>query len=452
MVSHVLHENVMMTPLVDKLDIRRIIPPREMIVLDAYLLLLHLSLVLFIGFLFGKLAERFNIPDITGYILAGLLIGPNALGLVGHEAQEGLAVISNIVLGIIAYQIGTELWIPKLKKSGRSIVIITFVQAVLTALVTFAGIHLLFGQLWLSLSLSAIAVATAPAPIMTIVRKLRAKGPLTDHIVSIVGLDDIVGVIIFGLLSSLAVGSLSGEAVRLSVAMWDAVVEVVASIGVGLALGLVLGVTSRWFVQKLHKRDRYIAHLALIMSMIMSSVWIAHNYHLSTILIPITIGMTFTNFIGKETFDIQTAALNNFGGPFIILFFTIAGLELSVGVLGEAGIIAIVYIVLRIFGKMGGAYAGSVITRSPSVIKKHLGVSLLPQAGVSIGMLIALSTQLPKEETALLQAVVLSAILFFELTGPYIFKRALEKAGESRIDLPEGTRSPGVEVNPNAVA
>jgi len=423
-----------------------------MIVLDAYLLLLYLSLVLLIGFLFGKLAERFNIPDITGYILAGLLIGPNALGLVGHEAQEGLAVISNIVLGIIAYQIGTELWIPKLKKSGMNIVIITFVQAILTAVVTFVGIHLLFGKLWLSLSLSAIAVATAPAPIMTIVKKLRAKGPLTDHIVPIVGLDDIVGVIIFGLLSSLAVGSLSGEAVRLSVAMWEAVVEVVASIGVGLVLGLVLGVASRWFVQKLHKRDRYIAYLALIMSMIMSSVWIAHTYHLSTILIPITIGMTFTNFIGKETFDIQTAALNNFGGPFIILFFTIAGLELSVGVLGEAGIIAIIYIALRIFGKMGGAYAGAVMTKSPSVIKKHLGVSLLPQAGVSIGMLIALSTQLPKEETALLQAVVLSAILFFELTGPYIFKRALEKAGESRIDLPDSPSDASTNMNPKAVA
>lgn len=404
-------------------------------IMDAYLLLLYLSLVLFIGFIFGKIAERFNIPDITGYILAGLLIGPNALGLISHEAQESLSVISNIVLGIIAYQIGTELWIPKLRKSGRNIVIITFVQAVVTAVITFVGIHLLFGKLWLSLSLAAIAVATAPAPIMAIVRKLKSKGPLTDHVIPIVGLDDIFGVIIFGLLSSIAVNSLGAESISLMSAFLHSVVEVVASIGIGLLLGLILGLSSSLFITKLHKKDRYIAYLTLIMSFIMSSVWIAHTFHLSTILIPITMGMTFTNIIGKESFKIQTAALNNFGGPFIILFFTIAGLELSVGVLSQAGIIAAVYILLRIIGKTGGAYLGATMTDSPKVIKKHLGVSLLPQAGVSIGMLISLSTQLPKAETVLLQAIVLSSILFFELIGPYVFKRALENAGESRLSI-----------------
>jgi Kef-type K+ transport system membrane component KefB len=134
------------------------------------------------------------------------------------------------------------------------------------------------------------------------------------------------------------------------------------------------------------------------------------------------------------------AALNNFGGPFIILFFTIAGLELSVGVLSQAGVIAAVYIVLRIIGKMGGSFLGATMTNAPKVIKKHLGVSLLPQAGVSIGMLISLSTQLPKTETVLLQAVVLSSILFFELIGPFVFKRALENAGESRI-LPDDRKT-----------
>jgi len=402
--------------------------------MDPYLLLLYIGIALLVGFIFGKLAERVRVPEITGYILAGLLIGPNVLGFIDHGALDGLHVLTNVVLAIIAYQIGTELWLPKLKKSGLKTVIITIVHALFTALVVFFGVMLFTNQLWLALALSAMAVASSPAPIMVIIRKLRAKGIVTETVIPIVGMIDIIAVILFGLLSSVSLSYLRGDTINVENALINPMVEVVLSILVGLAFGLILGFASKFFIQKFPKKDQYIAYLAFSVSLIMASVYIANAYHLSMILIPLVLGMTFTNFIGKETFEIQTAALNNFGGPFIILFFTIAGLELSLDILRQAGLLAVVFIALRMFGKIVGTYIGAKITKSDIKIRKFAGLCLLPQGGVTIGMLVAITAILPQAEAQIIQAVILASILFFEVLGPIFFEKTIKKAGECRVE------------------
>jgi Kef-type K+ transport system membrane component KefB len=407
--------------------------------MDPYILLLYIAFALLIGFLFGKLAERIRLPEITGYILAGLVIGPNFLGLVDHEALGGLTIITKVVLGIIAYQIGTELWIPKLKKSGLTIVVITVVHSIVTMGLMFLGVYLFTQTLWLALSLSALSIASAPAAIMVIIKKTRAKGPVTETVVPIVGLIDIVAIIVFGLLSSISVGLVNGDTISLMNALWIPLYEVVMSILLGGMGGIILGLVSKIMISKFEKKDQYIAYLAFSVSFILMSVYIAHAYHLSLILMPLALGMAFTNFIGKETFMVQTAALNNFGGPFIILFFTIAGLELSLDVLRQAGLITLIYIVLRFTGKVLGSYIGATIMKSPPVLKKYTGLCLLPQGGVVIGMLIALTAVLPTEEAQLIQAVILGSILFFEVVGPIVFKKSIEAAGESREFEPRVT-------------
>jgi len=400
--------------------------------MDVFELLLYLAIVLSVGFLFGRLAEKFRIPAITGYLVVGVILGPSVLGIVGDAAASKFHIISNVVLGIIAYQIGTELWLPKLKKSGKMIIIITTVQAIVTAAVVIGGIMIFDGRLWLALVLGGIAVATAPAPIMVIVKKLKAKGELTDTVVPIVGIDDIFGVIIFALLSSIAIGILNGGDASLGASLMIALEEVVLSIGVGVGFGGILGFASKYLIKHFDKEDKYVAYLTFSLSFILASVWIAHTFHLSMILVPMAIGMTFTNMIPKETFKIQGSALNNFSGPLIILFFTISGIELSLDVLISAGFIAVIYIVLRAIGKIGGSYIGAKMCHASKNIKQNIGLCLLPQSGVAIGMIVAVVAAFPGPEGQLVQTIVLAGILFFALIGPAIFKFTLEHAGESR--------------------
>lgn len=412
--------------------------------IDIYTFLLFLAITLFSGFIFGKLAELIKVPAITGYIIAGVLLGPSVFGVLSEANLGHLDIITNFVLGIIAYQIGTELWLPKVKKSGKSIIVITAVQAIATALLVFGGVYFLDPQhrIWLALTLSAIATATAPAPIMVIVKALRAKGPVTDTVIPVVGIDDMFGVVIFGLFTSIAKATIGGGAITLETALVEPLKEVFFSLLIGALFGFFLGVISKYFVVKLPKRERYITYLVFALSSVLSTVYIAHHgftigslevHSLSMILTPMMVGMVFTNMIKKEPFEIQGAALSNFSGPLIIIFFTLAGAQLKINVLVSAGFIAVLYIVFRSMGKIGGAYVGAVIAKSPKVVRHWTGPCILSQGGVEIGMLVAVSSIFAghAEEALLIKTVVLAGILFFEIVGPIVFKMSIEKIGET---------------------
>ena len=416
--------------------------------MDIYTLLIYISVVMLIGFSVGKLFEHYRLPAITGYLIAGVLVGPYGMGLISMQAVNGFDVITKIVLGIIAFQIGTELFIPVLKRSGKRLLSITFVHALITYAVVFVGVYLISGEAWIAFALSGLGVASAPAPVMEVIKKVRAKGPVKSTVVPVVGLLDIVSVIIFGLSSSIALSLLEGQAISINNAFYEPVLEVVLSIMVGAFLGALLGVTSKIFVEKAQKGDRYLAYLVLSLAFILFSTWLASETHLSNILIPMTMGMTFTNFIDKETFKIQGQALQNFGGPFFVLFFTIAGLSLSPTIVVQAAMLATVFILLRAVGKVGGSYIASTMSKCPATVKKYTGVALLPQAGVTIGMLISLSASLPPEETQLIQAVVLSSILIFQIIGPILLQWALIRAGEAR-KIPGDTKAEKVEASPS---
>ncbi len=409
--------------------------------MDIYTLLIYVSIVLLAGFAVGKFVEHYGLPAVTGYLIAGVLIGPYGIGIVSMRAVEAFDVITKLVLGVIAFQIGTELFIPVLKKSGKRLLSITFVHAFITYAIVWIGVYLLSGELWIAFALSGLAVASAPAPVMEVIKKLRAKGPLKSTIVPVVGLLDIVSVIIFGLSASIALSLLDGESININNAFFEPVTEVVLSIFVGILLGALLGVFSKLFVEKAPKADRYLAYLVISLSFILFSTWLANVTELSNILIPMSMGMAFTNFIDKETFEIQGRSLQNFGGPFFVLFFTIAGLSLSPTIVVQAASLATVFIVLRAIGKIGGAYVASTLTACPTTVKRYTGMGLLPQAGVTIGMLVSLSASLPPEETQLIQAVVLSSILIFQIIGPVVLQRVLIKAGEART-VPGGKTNP----------
>ncbi len=394
-------------------------------------LIINLGVIILMGMLFGRIAEYFKIPAITGYLIAGLLLGPIS-GFVSLEEIKGMSIISDVALGFIAFQVGNELWFGKLKNSGMKIVIITVVQAVFTtAVVTF--LTMFFVDLSVALVLGAIAAATAPAPIMMIIKKYRAKGELTDTILPVVGLDDAVGVIMFGILLSISVSMLdvtSAEVLTVFEMIKTPLFEILISIGLGGAIGVGSGLAIRTIS---HNRDRKEKNLNIIVISVFLTTGTALFLGASPILTPMIAGTVVTNMINKDCYVLEEETIRFFVPPIMIAFFTIAGAQLQFDVVFAAGIVGVVYILGRIFGKMFGSYLGTTIVKSSSKVKKYLGVSLLPQSGVAIGLSIAAYNELSVvagPEALVVKNVILASVLFFALTGPVLVKIAFTRADE----------------------
>ena len=394
------------------------------------IIVFHIGLILMIGLIFGKLAEYLKLPDVTGYLIAGLIIGP-LTHLISPGELENLGLISYLALGFIAFQVGNELWLGKLKKSGKRIVIITVLQALITSLVV-ALLLLLVTNISVALILGAIAAATAPAPIMMIINKYQTKGDLTNTIVPVVGLDDAVGVLLFGLLLSLGVtfASTSSETASIVSMMKEPLLEILYSIGLGLGFGFLSGFAIKTITKN---KEARVKHLDVIIITVFLSVGVALMVEASPILTPMIAGAIVTNMINKDTYVLEEETIRFFIPPIMILFFTISGAELSFSVLSTVGVIAVVYILARILGKMGGAFLGANLTDTSSEVKRFLGMSLLPQSGVAIGLAIAANSALrtiDPEMGDLIHNVTLVSVLFFALLGPILVKIAFEKAGE----------------------
>jgi Kef-type K+ transport system membrane component KefB len=399
---------------------------------DEARLIIYFALIVLLGILFGRLAEMIKIPAVTGYLIAGLVLGP-ILGIVDHDALASLAFVSDIALGFIAFQVGNELWFGKLRKTGAKIVVITIVQALLTT-VAVTLLASLFIDFPVALILGAIAAATAPAPIMAIINKYRAKGKLTDTILPVVGLDDAVGVIIFGIALSIGVGMLAETGTHPS--FWHALIEPLREIGLSVALGAGTGLVSGFAIKSISPDDeRQEKNLIVVVVTVLLTTGSALLFHASPILTPMIAGVVVTNMINKDCYVLEEKTIRFFVPPIMIAFFTIAGASLQFDVILTTGMVGLMYILGRTIGKIGGSYAGTSIMHADADVRKYLGISLLPQSGVAIGLSIAAYNQLYglHEVFALkIQNVVLAAVLIFELVSPLLVKYALEKTGDIR--------------------
>ena len=323
---------------------------------SPYYYLTMLCLMILLGLVLGKLAEKIGIPAVTGYILAGVIVGP-VLKLVTEKVVDGLEIISNIAIGFIAFSIGMELWFPKYKNSSKQILIITAVQAITTTVVVIGATYIFKQDLPLSLMLGAIACATAPAPIMMIVKRYKASGPVTDTLLPVVGLDDGVGIIIFGVCLSVSKALIGGGEVKIGEAILKPLLELGLSIVLGAVIGFILGILSNKLIKKLGKHERNDTYLTVSLISVFISVTAAHTFNLSSILVPMTIGIVFTNMIDKESFKTESKVVDKFTPPLMIAFFTLAGAELDFKILISAGLIGIVYIIARIITKRHSIFA-----------------------------------------------------------------------------------------------
>jgi len=394
-------------------------------------------LILF-GLLGGKLINLVKFPRVTGYILIGIIIGPSVLSLLSEDMIQSFTIIRQVAIGFIGYTIGLELRFSKLKKTGKQVTIITIVQALTTAIfvcLAVASYFLITGKnhMWTyALILGAIATATAPGPIVAVVKSYRTKGPVTDVLLPLVALDDAIGIMLFAVMLSFGTSLLSGP-VSLSHMLFDPAKEIFFSLFFGALIGLVVTIVAKRFNRE---SDNFL--MMVIIGFVFAGIGIGQAVHASAILLPMTIGVFLTNSIEEKYEHRLTQTTDLFSAPILLAFFTIAGAELQLSLLTKIGILGVVYLVVRIVGKISGAYVSAKSVKAPPTVVKYLGFTLIPQAGVAIDM--ALTTQLRFETTeallpfleigASIMTIVLAATVIYEVFGLIIVKTALSRAGE----------------------
>ena len=380
----------------------------------------YLGIAMVAGLVLSRVVKKLRLPNVTGYLIAGLLIGPCVLGLVPQAALDKLNIITTIALGFIAFSIGGEFKLSSIRSIGKNVIIITLFQSVMAAALVDIVLCACGFNVSESIILGAIATATAPAATLMVVRQYKAKGELTNTLLPVVAMDDAVGLIVFAVSSAIADTLASGAQPSVYTMAIAPLIEIALSLLSGGLLGFLISLSMRFFHSRANKMCICIAGVVL-------GVAVAQQFGLSDLLVCMSVGAVFAN-LRNDALEIMDVC-DGWTPPLFMLFFVISGAELDVGALPTVGLLGVLYIVVRSFGKYFGAYLGSVVVKASPNIRKYLGITLLPQAGVAIGMAQMVLTQLP-QFGARIQAVVLSATLIYELVGPVATKIALTKAGE----------------------
>ncbi len=406
------------------------------------MVLLSVSIALLAGLLMTRAFKPLKLPSVTAYLIAGVLIGPYCLGNLGidglgftdHNAVSALSMVSEVALGFIAFSIGNEFVLSDLKKTGKQALTIGVLQAVVSMVfvdVALIGMHFIMPDklsLAQSLTLGAIATATAPAATLMVVRQYKAKGPLTKLLLPIVALDDAVGLIAFAVSFGIAKTLVSGEIDMISILV-NPFIEIICSLALGAVMGWVLTQLEKLFNSNTNRLNLTIAVVFLTASISMLEFHIgAVQIHFSSLLTCMMLGTVFCN-ICPLSHDLM-GATDKWTSPVFALFFVISGAELELGVFTDWAIVIIglVYIVIRSLGKYFGAAGSAQLAKCSPEIVKYLGITLLPQAGVALGMC---TTAMQLEEQGnLIRNITLFAVLIYELFGPVFTRMALTAAGE----------------------
>ena len=402
---------------------------------------LSLSIALLSGLLLSRLAKLVKLPAVTAYLISGVLIGPFVLGALNipgigiiSEQIEGFGLISDLSLGFIAFSMGNEFRLSQLKKIGKQATVIGVLQALITTIVVDVALIALHFAMPDTLSipaaivLASVATATAPAATLMVVKQYKAKGPVTDVLLPVVALDDAVGLVVFaisfGIARSMGTAGVSPLAIIL-----EPLLEIVLSLLLGFVMGLLFTLCEKYF----HSRSK---RMAVSVTFVMLTVALSGlkfeigDIHIafSSLLACMMLGTVFCNIceVSEELMD----RADRWTTPVLILFFVISGAELDLSVFAQwtVVVVGIIYIIARSLGKYYGANISARITKSDPNIIKYLGITLLPQAGVALGMAIKAIELGP--DGAIVRNITLFAVLIYEIVGPFLTKMALTKAGD----------------------
>ncbi|MCR4904759.1 MAG: cation:proton antiporter [Clostridiales bacterium] len=404
--------------------------------------LLALSIAMLAGLLMSRLTKIWNLPAVTAYLVAGILIGPYVLGRlgiagIGFVSSEDVArynIISDAALGFIAFAMGSEFRLEDLRHMGKKVVTIAVFQALMATIfvdIALSVVHFLMPDrfpLSSAITLGAIATATAPAATLMVVKQYKADGPLTRLLLPIVALDDVVGLVVFAVSFGIAKALEHGTVDLVSVIV-NPLVEVVASLALGSLLGYLFHFAEQFFLSRSKRMSISVTFVFLAVALSMIEVKIGPvTLGFSSLLVCMMMGTVFCNLcaFSSELMDL----MDRWSGSIMVLFFVLSGAGLEFAVFHDWAIIlvGIVYILFRSLGKIEGAKFAAHMTHCEPQIQKYLGITLLPQAGVSLGM--SLTAMSLGETGVIIRNIALFAVLVYELVGPLMTRIALERAGE----------------------
>ena len=411
--------------------------------------LIGLAVAMVGGLMLSRLTRLIHLPAVTAYLVAGLLLGPfcvgalqvQGLGFNSLAQVETFKIVSQTALGFIAFSMGNEFRLKQLKAMGKSAIIIGILQAVITTIVVdiaLIALHLCFPTMIsipCAITLGAIASATAPAATMMVVRQYKADGPMTRLLMLVVAIDDAVGLLLFSVSFGIA-NALASGAVSILAVVVEPIVEIVLSLALGAAMGWLLHRVEKFFHSRSKRMTISIAFVMLTVGLSMIEFKVGPvNCGFSLLLVCMMTGTIFCNVC--PTSEELMERVENWTMPLNVLFFVLSGAELDLNVLAQPVtlIVGVVYIIARSLGKYYGAASSCSMTHQPKPIVSHLGITLLPQAGVALGMAMTAATL---ADGALARNVVLFSVLVYELVGPALTKRSLTAVGEIR---PEGRTS-----------
>ena len=367
----------------------------------------------------GKLMKIVKLPNVTGYLIVGLLAGPYCLNVMSEEILHTLSFIPTIALGFIALSIGAEFKLSYLKKVGKAPVIIAIMEGIGAILVVDAALILTGHDVRFSLVLGAIASATAPAATLMVVRQYKAKGPVTSTLLPVVAIDDAVALMGFGI--SVAIAKvLANPNASVASALIDPTIEIVGALIVGGLLGSGYAFLVKYFTGRGNR-------MSVTFAMVFICLGLCEMFGLSSLLGCMAMSAVFVNL--SDQYEVVFALTDRITPPIFMLFFFLSGAELNISVLSSVGLIGTIYVIFRVAGKVLGAYAGAKVSKAQPVVQKYLGFTLIPQAGVAIG-LATTSLSIVPEFGAQIQTVILCGTVIYELIGPLVTKMALKKAGE----------------------
>lgn len=411
---------------------------------NDYNLMLGLTVILLTGLAFGKLSKLLKIPNVTGYLLGGFIIGPGFLrlffpdfnGVIGEDFIHSLKIIADIELAFIAFSIGAEFKLEYLKRLGPAPVIIAFLESFFAVVFITLGL-LMFGfPLYIALAFGAVGGATAPAATVMVIRQYKAKGPLTEMIYSVVAIDDASGLIFFGIVTAI-IKILTGQSSG-SIAWLIAlpVLEIIASIIMGMVLGYVLKILTNWFTGRGNR-------ISIVIALLFLSIGVARfvNYELgfglSSLMAGMAMGTIFTNT--SKHVDSVMPLVERITPPFVIMFFVLSGADIQLSNFSLAALaILAIYLVFRVGGKIFGSYLGAKVSKAGKSVEKYLGFGLLPQGGIALGLSILMLDIIPASlglpyDGGLLRVVVIGAVFVSEVFGPILLKEVLIRSKEATV-------------------
>ena len=383
--------------------------------------LLKLAIVVVVGMIGGKIATKFKLPSVSGYLVAGLFLGPSFFDLVTKTDSVNFEIISELALSFIAFSIGSEFVYSEIKKMGKNVVVITLLEVIGAIGVVFSVMYFVFNQDFaLSIVIASMSASTAPAATLMVMKQYRAHGPVTKTLLPVVALDDVLGIIAFGIALAVAKMSLNTSGSSGVMMFFEPVIEIAGSIALGIFIGVVLAFVAK---KQQTKDDLQIVSITAIALATGLSNW----FGLSSLLTNIVVGTVLVNLL-KHSGRVF-GSVNDFVPIFYVLFFTLAGASLDLSILVSVGSMGIAYIFARGIGKYLGAFLGASMVKAPDTVRKYLGFALLPQGGISIGLSVIVRQQLPQYAT-MITTIIMFSVLVYETSGPIFAKIAISKSKE----------------------